>query len=274
MSITNEKIAGSTKSKLRVLLAEDNRVNQKVALKQLQSLGYEADVAANGEEVLQLIEKVPYDLILMDCQMPILDGLETTREIRRLPENYFASHSQPIVIAMTANAMAEDKQLCLNAGMDDYLSKPVVKDKLAILLEHWSNMILTPAEEIAAELTVTNTNKNLSEPPIEWEVLNQISGNNTEFEFYLLQIYVKDCLFHLEETKAAIASRDFPQMSQTISQLKVSSAYIGATAIQQTIENLEQLAHNQELAATSQYIADLENFVTRIQAFLMSKQQP
>ncbi|MBD2167191.1 response regulator [Calothrix membranacea FACHB-236] len=269
-----KKIAGSTKSKLRVLLAEDNRVNQKVALKQLQSLGYEADVAANGEEVLQLIEKVPYDLILMDCQMPILDGLETTREIRRLPENYFASHSQPIVIAMTANAMAEDKQLCLNAGMDDYLSKPVVKDKLAILLEHWSNMILTPAEEIAAELTVTNTNKNLSEPPIEWEVLNQISGNNTEFEFYLLQIYVKDCLFHLEETKAAIASRDFPQMSQTISQLKVSSAYIGATAIQQTIENLEQLAHNQELAATSQYIADLENFVTRIQAFLMSKQQP
>ncbi len=268
-----KKIASSTKSKLRVLLAEDNRVNQKVALKQLQSLGYEADVAANGEEVLQLIEKVPYDLILMDCQMPILDGLETTREIRRLPENYFASHSQPIVIAMTANAMAEDKQLCLNAGMDDYLSKPVVKDKLAVLLEHWSHMILTPAKTIAAAATVTTTNENLSELPIDWEVLNQISGNNTEFEFYLLQIYVKDCLSHLEETKAAIASRDFPQMAHTISQLKVSSSYIGATAIQQTIENLEKLAHNQELADTSQYIEDLENFVNKIQAFLISKQQ-
>ncbi|BAY92255.1 response regulator [Tolypothrix sp. LEGE 11397] len=267
-----KKIASSTKSKLRLLLAEDNRVNQKVALKQLQSLGYEADVAANGEEVLQLIEKIPYDLILMDCQMPILDGLETTREIRRLPENYFASHSQPIVIAMTANAMAEDKQLCLNAGMDDYLSKPVVKDKLALLLEHWSHMILTPAEEMAAAATFTTTNENLSELPIDWEVLNQISGNNTEFEFYLLQIYVKDCLSHLEETKAAIASRDFPQMVHTISQLKVSSSYIGATAIQQTIENLEQLAHNQELADTSQYIEDLENFVHKIQAFLISKE--
>ncbi|MDZ7962173.1 MAG: response regulator [Aulosira sp. DedQUE10] len=268
-----KKIASSPKSKLRVLLAEDNRVNQKVALKQLQNLGYEADVAANGEEVLQLIEKIPYDLILMDCQMPILDGLETTKEIRRLPENYFASNSQPIVIAMTANAMAEDKQLCLNAGMDDYLSKPVVKDKLAAVLEHWSQMILTPPEEIVPEQTVATIDENLLEFPIDWEVLHQISANNTEFEFYLLQIYVKDCLSHLEETKVAIASQDFQQMARTISQLKMSSAYIGAIAIQQTIENLEQLAHNQELTDTFKHIQSLENFVNRIQDFLIRKQQ-
>ncbi|MBW4586749.1 MAG: response regulator [Aetokthonos hydrillicola CCALA 1050] len=132
-----------TKSKLRILLAEDNLVNQKVAIKQLESLGYKADVVANGEEVLQLLERIPYDLILMDCQMPILDGFQATKEIRRWEENRFASRSRPYIIAMTANAMKEDQQICLEAGMDDYLSKPVLKAKLADALEYWSKVIRT-----------------------------------------------------------------------------------------------------------------------------------
>ena len=130
-------------SKLRIRVAEDILVNQKVALKQLKNLGYSADVAANGQEVLQLLAKIPYDLILMDCQMPVLDGLETTREIHRRSENFFASGRRPIVVAMTANAMKEDQQSCQAAGMDDFLSKPVLKDKLATVLERWSHMILT-----------------------------------------------------------------------------------------------------------------------------------
>jgi len=123
------------KPKLRLLLAEDNLVNQKVALRQLQTLGYTADVAANGKEVLQLLEKIPYDLILMDCQMPVLDGLEATREIHRRQDCDFANGRRPVVVAMTANAMKEDQQKCREAGMDDYLSKPVFKDKLAAMLE-------------------------------------------------------------------------------------------------------------------------------------------
>jgi hypothetical protein len=130
-------------SKLRILLAEDVLINQKVALKQLKHLGYKADVAANGQEVLQLLAKVPYDLILMDCQMPILDGWETTRKIHHWQSNLFASGRRPIVVAMTANAMKEDQQSCLDAGMDDYLSKPVSKEKLAMVLEHWSRVLIT-----------------------------------------------------------------------------------------------------------------------------------
>ncbi|MEH1869618.1 MAG: GAF domain-containing protein [Nostoc sp.] len=148
----------STQFQLRILLAEDNLVNQKVALKQLQSLGYKADVAANGEEVLQLLEKIPYDLILMDCQMPILDGLETTKEIHRWQEDAFALRRRPVVIAMTANAMKEDQQMCLNAGMDDYLSKPVFKEKLAATLEHWTGVILSKKEAVVDEQTVSATN--------------------------------------------------------------------------------------------------------------------
>ncbi|MBS9389604.1 MAG: response regulator [Dolichospermum sp. WA123] len=137
-----QAISNKNKSKLKLLLAEDNLVNQKVLLKQLQNLGYQADAVANGQEVLELLDKIPYDLIFMDCQMPILDGLAATKEIRRRPVSSFPKHQQPVVIAITANAMKEDQKVCLDAGMDDYLSKPVAKDKLAAMLELWSQKIL------------------------------------------------------------------------------------------------------------------------------------
>ncbi|MBE9051241.1 response regulator [Nostocales cyanobacterium LEGE 11386] len=236
--------SGLTKSKLRILIAEDNLVNQKVALKQLQNLGYEADIAANGQEVLQLLETIPYDLILMDCQMPILDGLETTREIRR--HNY----RQPVIIAMTANAMKEDQQSCLDAGMNDYLSKPVNKEKLATVLEHWSQVIL---------------HKDVN---INWEHLHQLSENNTEFELELLQIFVEDSQLHLAATKAAIASHDFQQLAREAHHLKGSSANIGATSMQQAAEKLEQLSHQDDCDVTTELVVELEKIVKEIKAFL------
>ncbi len=147
-------ISNKNTSKLKLLLAEDNLVNQKVFLKQLQNLGYQADAVANGQEVLELLDKIAYDLIFMDCQMPILDGLAATKEIRRRPVSSFAKHQQPVVIAITANAMKEDQKICLDAGMDDYLSKPVAKDKLAAMLELWSQKILKIQKIIIPEKTV------------------------------------------------------------------------------------------------------------------------
>ena len=149
-----QAISNKNTSKLKLLLAEDNLVNQKVFLKQIQNLGYQADAVANGQEVLELLDKIPYDLIFMDCQMPILDGLEATKEIRRRPVSSFAKHQQPVVIAITANAMKEDQKICLDAGMDDYLSKPVAKDKLAAMLELWSQKILKIQKIIIPEKTV------------------------------------------------------------------------------------------------------------------------
>lgn len=117
---------------LRILLAEDNLVNQKVATKILEKLGYTADVAANGLEVLDALKRQAYDVILMDMQMPEMDGLEATRQIRLLSSLPF----QPRIIAMTANAMKGDREICLDAGMDDYTTKPVVAKTLheALLL--------------------------------------------------------------------------------------------------------------------------------------------
>jgi signal transduction histidine kinase/DNA-binding response OmpR family regulator len=115
---------------LSILLAEDNVVNQKLALRILQRLGYRADVAANGLEVLQALERQPYDVVLMDVQMPEMDGLETTRQIlRRWPGG-----PRPRIIAMTANVMKEDQEACSAAGMDDYLSKPIRVEALVSAL--------------------------------------------------------------------------------------------------------------------------------------------
>lgn len=119
-----------TASSLRILLAEDNAVNQKVALRLLERLGYGADVASNGLEALEALERRPYDVILMDIQMPELDGLDASRRIcERWPPD-----TRPRIIAMTANAMAEDREACLAAGMDDYVAKPIRSDELETAL--------------------------------------------------------------------------------------------------------------------------------------------
>jgi CheY-like chemotaxis protein len=115
----------------KILLAEDNVVNQKVALKQLQKLGFKADVAGNGLEVLDAVQKIPYDIIFMDCMMPEMDGYEATRKIRAMSGGIA---SLPIV-AMTANAMQGDREKCLEAGMNDYIGKPVRIEELKSALE-------------------------------------------------------------------------------------------------------------------------------------------
>ena len=112
---------------LRILLAEDNAVNQKVALKLLERLGYRADVASNGLEALEALERQPYDVVLMDMQMPELDGLDTTR---RICERWPAGQ-RPRIVAMTANAMQDDRDACFAAGMDDYVAKPIRPEALA-----------------------------------------------------------------------------------------------------------------------------------------------
>ncbi|MEA5623398.1 response regulator [Nostoc sp. UHCC 0251] len=246
----------------RILLAEDNLVNQKVALKQLQSLGYSADVAGNGKEALQLLEKIPYDLILMDCQMPVLDGFETTKEIHRWQESRFVNGCRPVVIAMTANAMKEDQQMCLDAGMDDYLSKPVMKEKLAVALERWGSVIFKEKETSTTDVGSVNL-------PIDWERLHQLSENNPEFELELLQIFVEDIQPRLEVLKIAIADYDFEQVALQTHQIKGASANVGAITMHLAAEKLEQLAHKQERRGSTNLISELEEFVKLIQEFLI-----
>jgi CheY-like chemotaxis protein len=115
----------SNSSRPRILLAEDNEVNQKVALRMLEKLGYDADLVANGIDVLKALEREAYDLILMDLHMPMMSGIEAAVEIRKR-----AIVKQPVIVALTASATSSDRDRCLRAGMDDYLSKPIQIDQL------------------------------------------------------------------------------------------------------------------------------------------------
>ena len=116
----------ATRHPLRILLAEDNVVNQKLALRILQQMGYRADLAANGIEAFESVGRQAYDVVLMDVQMPEMDGLEATRQITAK----WAPDARPRIVAMTANAMQGDREMCIAAGMDDYITKPIRVDQL------------------------------------------------------------------------------------------------------------------------------------------------
>ncbi len=116
---------------LRILMAEDNAINQRVGKLILQRAGFTIDLVSDGNEALEAHRKNPYDLILMDCQMPIMDGFEASRSIRQLEQ------PQPVIIAVTANALVGEREKCLSAGMNDYLSKPFQADQLISLVKKW-----------------------------------------------------------------------------------------------------------------------------------------
>ncbi len=120
---------------LRILMAEDNAINQRVGKLILQRAGFEIDLVSDGNEALEAHRTKPYDLILMDCQMPTMDGFEASRKIRLLSEK------QPAIIAVTANALAGERERCLEAGMDDYLSKPFQAEQLVSLVKKWADAL-------------------------------------------------------------------------------------------------------------------------------------
>ncbi len=134
MRVVTKHLLAETRSGPRVLVVEDNLINQKVALRILAKIGHRADVAGDGEQALAALERRRYDVVLMDCQMPVLDGFEATGQLR---EREAAGARRTPIIAMTANALDGDRQRCIDAGMDDYVSKPITPDSLAEVLSRW-----------------------------------------------------------------------------------------------------------------------------------------
>jgi len=214
---------------LRILVAEDNVVNQKLALRLLEQLGYRADVAANGLEAVAAIERQPYDLVLMDVQMPEMDGFEASREItRRWPGD-----DRPRIVAMTANAMQGDRELCLAAGMDDYMSKPIRVDELVAALQR------TAAGDGA--------HKPEAERP-STEVLNRAAferlrtAMGADFLDELLATFVEDARELVGTMRRALGEKDPDAFRRAAHSLKSNAASVGAMTLSSQARDLEMLA--------------------------------
>jgi signal transduction histidine kinase/CheY-like chemotaxis protein/HPt (histidine-containing phosphotransfer) domain-containing protein len=257
-------------SNLKILLVEDNVVNQKVTLKQLNSLGFKADLAVNGQTAIEAIAQIDYDIVLMDCQMPILDGYEATRLIRQMEQERLTQH-QTVIIAVTANALQEDQERAIAAGMDDYLSKPVRKDMLAAMLDRWGKAISTNSTTLQNQSTPSDAERDALSSQLNWKHLHQISDGNREFELELLQIFVEDSQAHLEALKGAIANQDTWQAEQAAHHIKGASANVGAKIMQAAADQLEQQARQKQIQTPERFLAEIEQSLNQIRAFVQSR---
>ncbi len=242
---------------LRILLAEDHIVNQKLALQILRKMGYRADVAANGIEVLQALKRQPYDVILMDVQMPEMDGLEASRRICQ----QWPVENRPRIIAMTANAMQGDREECLAAGMDDYISKPVQVQELQTALERWGQRVTVQAE-LAQSLPEA----------VDWAVLDGLrelqEEGEPDFVQEMIDLYLAATPPLLTAIRSAVAQRDAEGVRHTAHTLKGNSSSLGVRQLAALSAELEQKGRSGSVEGAELLLAGLESeFQRTVQVF-------
>ncbi|MFM1918406.1 MAG: hypothetical protein RLZZ303_40, partial [Candidatus Hydrogenedentota bacterium] len=245
-----------------ILIAEDNRVNQQVAIKMLDRLGFSAECVENGRLAVERLRARPYDLVFMDCQMPEMDGFAATREIRALPSPMCAT---PIV-AMTAHAMHDDRDRCINAGMDDYIAKPVVVDDIERVLHRFcgvANAAVPAAGESPGRTHASNGHW------INRDALMARVDGDALFACELLDIYTTDLEARIQRMDAAAKETDWDALLAEAHALKGSSANVGVVRLEQDCAILERCAREQDLPVLDQVTAHLRKDV---EAFL--KQAP
>ena len=248
---------------LRLLLAEDNVVNQKVALLTLGRLGYRADIAGNGLEVLDALARQTYDVVFMDVQMPELDGLETTRRICRV----WPPADRPRIIAMTANAMQGDREICLAAGMDDYISKPVRIEDLMIALErsatHASGAIeARPAPAYKADATVLDHN-------VLARMQAELGDDDPAIVADLIDLFLTDTPSMLTELRRAMVDRAADTLQRIAHTLKSSSASLGAKPLAARCGALEVLARERRLDEVGTHLEQIEVAYAQTKSILL-----
>ncbi|HET9039922.1 MAG TPA: response regulator [Gemmatimonadales bacterium] len=241
----------------RILVAEDNQINQQVALGILQRLGHHADIAANGLEAVEAVRRLPYDLVLMDCQMPDMDGFEATRAIRALDRD----GRRLTIVAMTANAMQGDGARCLAAGMDDYLSKPVSVEKLASVLQRWlpEERADRPADEGSAPA---------GRAPINLARLESITGSDRMALRKYLKLFVTSTEPVLGKTAAAVAARNGAEVRRLAHSLKGGCGSVGAEEMAELAAELEAAGGSEAWPQVQLLSQSLEQAFGRVGSFV------
>jgi CheY-like chemotaxis protein/HPt (histidine-containing phosphotransfer) domain-containing protein len=238
------------KPPIRLLLAEDNPTNQKVANLMLSRLGYTADLAVNGQEAVDLVSKHRYDVVIMDVQMPVMDGLEATAEIRkRFPD----PAKRPRIIAMTANAMLGDRDRCLESGMDDYVAKPIRVEHLKAALERATSGLAAAAKESA---------ENPSSLPFEpGTIIEMLPDDLSEAAELARQLgdsfFADDAPTRFEKIVGAIRKNDAATTARESHSLKGASGTLGMPLVFAICAGIEQAAKEGDIATAAEHATGL-----------------
>ncbi|MEI8372541.1 MAG: response regulator [Planctomycetota bacterium] len=261
-------VAPSTR-RARILLAEDNPTNQTVAVAILMKLGHAVDAVANGGEAIRALREIPYDLVLMDCQMPEMDGYEATRWIRSSDSGVRNPHIP--VIAMTAHAMKGDREQCLAAGMNDYLCKPVQPKELAETLARW---LAEPAAESPSELS-TGVNRSPSLPTPEEnkavfneeELLKRLMGDRSLGQT-ILHGFLEDIPQQIRALKDRLGEGDVPLVERQSHTIKGAAATVGAGSLREVAFAVEQASKAGELGRAAELVPRLEEEFERLKVVI------
>jgi len=255
-------------ARTRILVAEDNIVNQKVAVCQLEKLGHRADVVANGLEAVEAVARVSYALVLMDCQMPEMDGLEATAMIRKR-EGEQASRRLPI-IAMTANAMQGDREKCLVAGMDDYLAKPVKLEHLEAMLARWISGRSTPDEQ---KEPVSLEKQEPVQDCVDSAVLADLRQLDMSCGLLstLITHFLEDAPTRLAALQDALQQGDAGALARVAHDLNGSSGNLGVRKMRQLCVELQALGKAKDLTQAGALLAQLVSEFELVRPRLMAE---
>jgi CheY-like chemotaxis protein/HPt (histidine-containing phosphotransfer) domain-containing protein len=245
------------------LVAEDNLVNQKVALLLLEKLGYKADVAANGLKVLEALTRTRYALVLMDVQMPEMDGFEATAEIRKREGT---QHHTPI-IAMTANAMIGEREKCLQAGMDDYLAKPVNVDALAAVVDRWLANV-PPSARANPSIDAVPGAADAVDPQVLASLRELQPAGEPDVVLELIGIFLHEVPRRLSGLQESIAQRDCRRIEELAHSLKGSCGNLGARTMAALCGSLEKEGEKGLLGDTGLLLAQVQAEFVRVRAVL------
>jgi signal transduction histidine kinase/CheY-like chemotaxis protein/HPt (histidine-containing phosphotransfer) domain-containing protein len=258
--VTRHTLHEARRSQVRILLAEDNVTNREVALGILQKLGFNADIAVNGREVLQALKTVPYDVVLMDVQMPEMDGLEATRAIRSGKAG--ALNPRIPIIAMTAHAMKGDRELCLEAGMDDYISKPVVPRALAETLERWLERAQKqPPVDVAPGGEISPS----AGPPVfdRQAFFTRLMGDE-DLVKDIIAGFLKDMPKQLQSLKSHIDRRDAGAAGKQAHTIKGAAANAGGMALSAVAGEMEKAGKAGQLEEIAALMPELKRQFNRL----------
>jgi len=265
--VTRHTAAESVRRCGRILLVEDNPTNQQVALAMLAKLGCRAEVAVNGREAVDALARIPYDLVLMDCQMPEMDGFEATRQIRAGTSRVL--NPRVPIVAMTANALRGDRQRCMEAGMDDYLAKPVEPAELAGKLDRWGSR--ASGERRPAELEsrpADGADGGRKEVFCPAELLERLMGDQ-DLARSIIAGFLSDIPQQIARLKAYVQTGDAVAAQRQAHTIKGAAGNIGAPALLQAAYDVEELGRAGRLAEAVKGLPRLEIEFERLKEVLM-----